>query len=448
MARLERVAVVGAGPAGLSAAWALSSAGVRVTLFEERSGAGGRMRSDTMDGAAVDVAVQLFSSTYTSLLRLAKETGASSHIVRAPGRDALWRKGRPNVITYGSVTSMIASGALPTTLKLRLAARYLPFLAGEARGLDANDPAGSGGAAFDRESIAEWGEKHLGEDFVELLAYPLLAAYYGGLPEQTSAAVYHALARVGMDVKVLAVRGGMSVLADALLDALRAGGVEVRTNQSVDAIVAEGGSALVRSGAEESRFDGVVVAVPPLSAGRLITGSEAVTRWLSGVRMLPSATLALRVEGRVQADYFGLSFPRVAAPGESVVALCVQSRKVPGLVPADGDALVVYAAPPVAAALADADASDVVETLLGGVEAVFPGIRRRVRHARVHRFREGYTLFRPGYLRHLLEYDADWLGGNVALAGDYLVAPTVEGAVISGRRAASHLLRASTVGSQ
>mgnify|MGYP006209594707 CR=1 FL=1 len=55
--------------------------------------------------------------------------------------------------------------------------------------------------------------------------------------------------------------------------------------------------------------------------------------------------------------------------------------------------------------------------------------------------REGYTLFRPGYLRHLLEYDANWLGANVALAGDYLVAPTVEGAVISGRRAANHLLR-------
>ena len=229
----ERVAVVGAGPAGLAAAWELQGAGVRVTLYEERGGPGGRMRSDAMDGASVDVAVQLLSSTYTHLLAMARKAGVSERVVRAPGRDALWRKGRPHPITYGSIASMITSSALPTGLKLRLAAKYLPFLGTEARGLDANDPGGTGGAAHDTRSIGAWGAEHLGEDFVELLAYPLLAAYYGGVPEETSAAMYHALARVGLDVQVLAVRGGMGSLALALTESMRAKGVEFRSGAAV-----------------------------------------------------------------------------------------------------------------------------------------------------------------------------------------------------------------------
>src|SRR5690606_20802833 len=164
------VAVVGAGPAGLAAGWALAAAGARVTLYERRAGVGGRMRTDELDGARVDAAVQLLGSYYRETFRLAAEVGAGGLLVRSPGRDALWRGGRAHALTYGSVTSMAASGALPAGLKLRLAARYLPFLTRQT-GLDPSDPAGTAGDGAERESIAEWGRRELGDDFVELLAY-------------------------------------------------------------------------------------------------------------------------------------------------------------------------------------------------------------------------------------------------------------------------------------
>ena len=41
--------------------------------------------------------------------------------------------------------------------------------------------------------------RQISADFVELLAYPLLGAYYGSLPEATSVLLYHALARAGLD---------------------------------------------------------------------------------------------------------------------------------------------------------------------------------------------------------------------------------------------------------
>src|SRR5690606_26351613 len=200
------VAVVGAGPAGLAAGWALAAAGARVTLYERRRTPGGAVRTDELDGARVDPGVQLLGSYYRETFRLAAEVGASGLLVRSPGRDALWRGGRAHGLTYGSVASMAASGALPTGLKLRLAARYLPFLTRQSA-LDVNDPARTAVGLDDRESIAEWGRRALGDDFVELLAYSTLATYYTALPEETSAPFYHALARAGIDLTVPAVRG-------------------------------------------------------------------------------------------------------------------------------------------------------------------------------------------------------------------------------------------------
>jgi oxygen-dependent protoporphyrinogen oxidase len=436
----ESVAVIGAGPAGLAAAWDLVRTGRRVTLYEERGVPGGRMRSDMMDGASVDVAVQLLSSTYRELLSLAKQTGAAQHVVRAPGRDALWRKGKPHHITYGSVPSMITSSALPTGLKVKLAAKYLPFLGREARGLDANDPAGTGGIALDGVSIDTWGREHLGDEFIELLAYPLLAAYYGGLPEETSAAMYHALARVGLDVQVLAVRSGIGNLASAIAESMRVKGLVYRNGTRVEQVSVGNRVEVVSEGRTEV-FEAAVLAVPAPRLLQMMQPPEELGAWLNQVRMLSTTTLALLVEGRLDADYFGLSFPRGTPPGDALVALCVESRKTAGLVQAGKEAVVAFPAPTLARELASAEPTVVVERMLPAIDMVFPGIRSRVLRARVHRISEGYTVFWPGYLEHLLRFNADWLPRTLVLAGDYLVSPTVEGAVISGRRAASLLLR-------
>ena len=117
MSDVADAGIVGGGMAGLAAALSLMAKGARVTVYEARADVGGRMRSDVVDDAIVDAGVQLVSSTYAALFRLARECGAGDLLARAPGRDALWRDGRPHGITYGSVGSMVGSGALPTGVK-------------------------------------------------------------------------------------------------------------------------------------------------------------------------------------------------------------------------------------------------------------------------------------------------------------------------------------------
>jgi protoporphyrinogen/coproporphyrinogen III oxidase len=445
---MERdAAVIGAGAAGLAAALRLVRAGARVTVYEREARAGGRMRTETLDGARVDVGVQLVSSSHTSLMALAQQVGGRELLKRSPGRDALWRKGRANPITYGSIASMVASSALPTTLKLKMGGRYLPFLTKNARTLDANDPAGSGGVVHDGESIGAWGERELGSEFVELLAYPLLAAYYGAVPEETSAGVYHGLARMGLDVSVFGASGGFGALADAWLSAVESAGARYLAATEVTRIDAAVDGVRLTTSAGEARHDAVVLAVPAPIAARLLSGAgidgpggAAIAEWLTQVRVTPTLTVAYRMDGAFPGDYFGLSFPRGDLIGDRVVALCIQSRKLPGLVPAGGDALVALPAPAAAASLLAMEDAAAADAMLTSLERAVSGIRKHVKSAHVTRYDHGYTIFYPGYLRHLTRFDPAWLPARVTLAGDYMLAPSVEGAVRSGERAAERVL--------
>lgn len=434
------VAVVGAGAAGLAAAWTLVEAGARVTLYERHASVGGRLRSDDLDGATVDPTVQLLGSYFEETFRLAREVGAGGLLVRSPGVDALWRGGRAHALTYGSTRSMLASGALPPTLKLKLGARYLPFLTRHAAALDANAPMKAAAAGLDHESIAAWGGRELGEAFVEYLAYPLLAAYYGSMPETTSAGFYHALARAGLDVSVYAVKGGTGALAAVIADGVQARGGTVRSETELTSVQPVDGSVELEHASGRERHDAAIIALPPAAASRLVRLPQAAREWLAGVRNVPGLSVALLVEGSIDLPYFGLSFPRDEAPGKSLAALCIEDRKVAGLVPSGRSLLIAYPVPALVPRLLGAEPRAVLDALLPSVEAVVPGVTARVVRARVYRGEDGVGEFYPGYLEHLRCYDQAVLPPNLQLAGSYLVAPTVEGAVRSGRAAARRLL--------
>jgi protoporphyrinogen/coproporphyrinogen III oxidase len=434
---MKRVAVVGGGAAGLAAAWRLSSAGAQVTLYESAAQIGGRARSEVLEGCIVDTGAQLFGSGFSALFDIAREVGAQSLLVRSPGRDALYRNGRKHPITYGSISSMITSGALPTRLKMNLGARYVPFLLRNARQLDASDPVAAGGDALDTASVAEWGTRELGSDFVELLAYPLLGAYYGSTPERTSAALYHALARAGVEVSVHAVTGGTGALMRAIADAAVAKGAVIRTSTTVSRVNAFARSVRVEVGAEALEYDGVVIAVPAPQVAALTDLDESVAEWIGRVEYAPSAALAVVLKRPVDADFFGLSLLRAEPRVSDLVAVCVEARKTPGLVPADRGLLVCLGSPDANASLV-ADPENGVRRMIAALEQIFPGVRDQIDRVKLYRHAYGYPVFYPGYLKHLRAFPAAALPAEIRLAGDYLVAPTVEGAIRSGARAAQN----------
>ena len=66
----KKVAVIGAGLSGLSAAIALQDAGCEVEVFESSDRVGGRVATDIIDGYRLDRGFQLINSRYPELIRL------------------------------------------------------------------------------------------------------------------------------------------------------------------------------------------------------------------------------------------------------------------------------------------------------------------------------------------------------------------------------------------
>jgi oxygen-dependent protoporphyrinogen oxidase len=435
---MPRIAVIGGGAAGLAAAWKLVTSGAEVTVFERAAQLGGRARSELLDDCVVDTGAQLFASGFSVLRRTAREVGAESLLLRSPGRDAVYRDGRIHPIVYGSVSSMVTSSALPARLKLKLGARYVPFLMRHARQLDASDPLAAGGDALDTGSVADWGHEELGRDFVELLAYPLLGAYYGCAPERMSVALYHALAKAGLDVRVYGVRGGTGALLESIADAARGRGAEIRTGVEVTSVRASDDVVKLESDSGPAEFDAAIIALPAPLVTNLTEMPPPIAEWLKRVEFAPSAVLALVIDRTINADFFGLSLLRSEI--SELVAICVQARKASGLVPLDRGLLICLGSPQANASLvADGDAA--VERMIAVVERVLPGTRKRITRAKLYRHPLGYPVFYPGYLKHLRRFPVDSLPRGIALAGDYLVGPTVEGALRSGERAAEGVLR-------
>src|SRR5438105_4162708 len=80
-----RVAVVGAGYAGLAAAMTLARAGARPTLFEANRTPGGRARRVEYRGALLDNGQHVLLGAYREALALMREAGvAQGALVRMP----------------------------------------------------------------------------------------------------------------------------------------------------------------------------------------------------------------------------------------------------------------------------------------------------------------------------------------------------------------------------
>jgi oxygen-dependent protoporphyrinogen oxidase len=273
------------------------------------------------------------------------------------------------------------------------------------------------------------------------MAYPFLGAYHGTEPERTSAAFYHALARVGMDVELWALMGGMGGLAFAVVDAVESRGGRFVGGRAVERVEpGPDGVAVHFMEGDTAEHASVVVATPAAAAASLLPGSADLRTWLSKVETTPFLSVAVLTAAPVRGDWFGLGFPRTEVPGDRIVVACSEAQKAAGIVPAGRGLIVAFPAPARAAALLAGPPDEIPGEVLSALDHAFGGVSADALVVKAWRHPEGHTRFWPGYIRHLQSFREEWLPRRVALAGDYLVAPTVEGAVVSGERAAGLLI--------
>ncbi len=357
---MKRVAIVGGGIAGLSAAFYLEQhrrrgAAVEYVLYEASPRLGGVIRTErTADGFLVEAGPDSFLSEKPWARDLCRDLGIADRLIGsndATRQTWLLLRGCLHPLPDGlqflvptRLWPIVTTGLFSWGTKLRIASELL------------QEPLVRAGD----ESAAAFVERHFGREMVERLADPLLAGVYGGtavrlsaravLPKLVALEQQHgSLARGLLQNKRSASSGnapgpifttlksGMQELVDAVTACLTFSAV--RTGVAVQRVSRDDSWWLVQHAQGEERFDAVILALPAYVAAEMLADNNAkLSAQLKQIPYSSSATVALAYDaaqvaagGRLLPPGFGFLVPR--SEGKRMLACTFVHNKFAGRVP-------------------------------------------------------------------------------------------------------------------
>ncbi len=414
-----RVAVVGAGPAGLTAAFRLQQSGHDVAVFESCDVVGGRTHTEHVGpGHWVDTGAGWLASFYPRTLAVLDELGLTDLLRPMPlrGGGELMIDGR--VVPFpSSLRRIITSPLLGPTDKTRfLATMARLFL--RQRGNLTIDTAYDDVPALD--DLAG-----MGEAARERIVRPLFEGPFFSRLEEMSAALVRSWLRVLSVGRFFQVSGGMDAPWRRLGEV-----VGVRTSTVAERVTPHAGFVEIAVAGGSERYDGCVVAVPAPVAARLVDGAPPClddVRYASHVRLYA----ARRAAGPRRSSIH-------VFPNDTVATVEMGSGRwgAWGGVPDDWCWALVCAPAAASAPLLARPADEVTAQLWSTATAIEPRLFDLDRADAVHLIRWPHAVPRVdrGYYRRLARLVQT---PPIVYAGDWLVQPCVEGAVRSGEAAAS-----------
>ena len=321
------VLVVGAGIAGLTAAYRLSKLGVDVTVLEASERVGGRMSTDRRDGYLIDRGAQFLSDGYSVICDLISELGLGQHLARACGWTGTVRGGAVRRTNAGYPWTVATSGLLSWRDTFRMARASLSLVRA-TRHLPLTDY--SKWHMLDDADAAEWIAASFGKDALEYVFEPMLEGFYFQAPEQMSRAWPAVVWSFG------ARRKGVTALADGIgsLPEALAQKVKVCLATPAEAIDTAGLGVSVQTPAGTLQADHLVLATTASVARQLYAPERDVEKRLLRTDYSASMNISFAVpEGvstaKVPKDLYGLLIPR--RERQVIAAIGVESRQGPAV---------------------------------------------------------------------------------------------------------------------
>jgi oxygen-dependent protoporphyrinogen oxidase len=350
----KRIAIIGGGITGLTAAWRLHSRGHRVRLFEAGDRPGGSVRSERSGDWLIEAGPNTIQVGSAEIIAMLDEIGlGSKKLTASPAAKNryLIRNGRLHALP-SSPPALLTSRLFSTPAKLRAMAEFLA-----RRRTRTEDP-----------SLAEFVRGHFGQEFVDYALEPFVSGIFAGNPERLStrlafpqlleserthgsilrgqiAAARKRRAQGAPRPQLLSFADGLQTLIDTLVAALPAGTIELRAKISS---VQPGPPWRVswQDGAQTEEADAIVLALPASALASLCVGSDNAQPLaaLSAIEYPPVASLFLGFKHEDVAhplDGFGLLVPgREKLP---MLGVLFSSTMFPGRAPAGHVALTIMA---------------------------------------------------------------------------------------------------------
>lgn len=429
----RRVAVVGGGAAGISAAFRLRRAGAQVTVFEADDHVGGRCRTVVRDGFTFDVGAGALPSTYADVLALADDLGVRDEIelrgavIGALRDGTVHRIARRNPLTFLSVRNIPARDkASLWRLGLDLGRMF--------RSINYRDLGTA--ARFDTESLRDYCTRSYPDSVRDNLLEPITRALLLTEPEQTSVVDLFA------SCKALLVAGHILTHPEGVAFFLdrAARHLDITTGAAVDEVEDTGDGVRVRwNGTRTAEFDAAVLALPAAPTVAVHPGLDPVQRkYLENLDYSTCVVVSLGV-GRAPAETASMVLvPRDIEPDLCVVGL--GHNLAPGRAPAGAGMLTAFWMSGWSERhLADSD-EDLVALTRQTLGRLFPGWADDVRASAVARWKPAVVASRVGTYAELVEFHARVdPRSRIQLAGDYHAQTSVNASVAAGAQAAERL---------
>lgn len=402
--------VVGAGAAGLVAAADLARAGLDVAVVEAEDAVGGRVRSRRVDGYVIDRGFQVLNTAYPAVRRridldaLGLRTFPKGLAVRT---DRGLLRLEPSPSGAVAALSLLSGGVVRPSDVFRL----LRITADNAL-----RPADALKRRAETDTLSALRDRGLGKRAVNTLVRPFLTGVFLDETLATSSRVtdlvWRSFARGRLTVPAL----GMQAVSDQL--AARAAPARIHLGVPVEAVRPGG----VDTAAGSVRARAVVVAVGPAQVARLVRDVapprlNAATTYFHSCPSAAGADALLHVDGRTRRGrthvassvLLTATAPSYAPAGRALIASSVVGTEQPD----EAD---------VRAAAAELHGTD----------------RAGWEHVHTVHIPDALPAAPPpmGGLRRPVA-----LGDGLYVAGDHRDTPSLQGAMVSGERAAAAVLR-------
>jgi oxygen-dependent protoporphyrinogen oxidase len=422
------IAVVGAGPAGMTAAHRLCQAGHRVEVLEARDVIGGRTHAEHFGpGHHCDTGAGWLASFYDRTLALLDELGSRNLLLPRTVRGAADLLVAGKLHRWPHFAQPLDQSQLLSDEEKRRLAEYLGRLAHEQPGGLRAD------LAYD-DHDAETELAPLGAGVLDYVMRPMFEGPFFSRMHTFSAAMVRAWLGALRGTTFYQVNGGMDAPWLRLAETL-----DIRTGEPIEAIqVGDGGIELAaRRGAR--RYDGAVLAVPAPSAARLLASQpDAAPAWLPEVGYAPQVRV---YAARPVADDAAFGVHIVPPDLAFSVEFYSGRHGAWGACPPDWQWGLVCAYGPASPQLLDRPEGEVTRELWEAGRAVAPDLFTLEDAAVVHLIRWEWAVptIGPGHYTRMAGYTRR---PPLVLAGDWTEQACVEGAVRSGEAAAAVFGRA------
>jgi len=430
--------VVGAGIAGMAAAFRLKQAGYEVTVFESGDRVGGRMSTErTPDGQIMDLAATATSHKYSAMLDLARDAGIADKIVPSSDMVGIPLRGQMQRIRSSKMIDLATTKLLPLSAKLKAAPLML-----DARKVAKKSKWYDLGAAgdVDVETAAEWVARRGHPEIDKAVFNALMRGAYLASSTTMSVLDLHFLINGFFGSDLFTFAGGLGTLPEAL-----ASFVDVRLRARVASVEEDGTgvrvSVVERDAPERTESaDVAVIAVPAPLMTRLYPQLNPEYREIAAAAdYVPLMTVKLLLDRRPDEKAMFIALPERESP--ELGALFLEHVKYSDRSPEGKGQVGGFWDGRWNDAQWDSEDEAIVDKTIGAASEWLPGLENMVESSRVYRWRHGVLNSRPGSYRDLHKIAAAQdHADRVFLAGDYFGGPSVNAALCSGEKAAERIV--------